>query len=149
MIWAGVKYEPGELKAVAYDAEDRPADEYIVKTAGAPAAVKLEPEQDALVADGEDMAFVAFHICDAGGTRCPTADNLVTFRVSGPAELVALDNGNAASLELFTAPSHRVFNGSGMAFVRSLPGEEGDIVIEATSEGIAPASVTIRAHKAD
>jgi beta-galactosidase len=144
LIWAGVVYEPGELKAVAYDDKGRPAGECVVRTAGAPAALRLEPEQTEFYADGEDMAFVAFHVCDRAGTRCPRADHLVTFRVSGPAELAALDNGNAASTELFTGSAHRAFNGSGMVYLRAKAGAAGEVTLDASADGLAPARLTLR-----
>ena len=39
-----------------------------------------------LRADGSDVALVDVEVVDAEGNRCPTALNLISFSVSGPAE---------------------------------------------------------------
>ena len=145
LVWAGVPYEPGELKAVACDDDGKPVTEYIVRTAEEPAALSLVPEANTFNADGDDMAFVAFHICDSRGVRCPRADHKVMIRITGPAEIAAMDNGNAASVELFAGPSHHAFNGSGMLYLRSRKGESGEVVVEATSDGLKPARITLQA----
>ncbi len=143
LIWAGVAYEPGELKAVAYDDECRPTAEYSIRTAGAPAALSLAPEQTEFFADGEDMAFVAFHVCDNAGVIAPKADHQVSFHITGPAKIAAVDNGNAASLEPFVAASRRAFNGSGMVYLRSLAGKTGEVTMEASANGLTSARITL------
>ena len=60
--WNNVKYEPGEVKVVVYDANGQRAGEKTMRTAGKPAQLILDvwtQHDDArLDADGEDMAFV-------------------------------------------------------------------------------------------
>ncbi len=43
LIWPDVKYEPGEIRVVAFDSEGRPAAEQTVRTAGKPYAIRLTP----------------------------------------------------------------------------------------------------------
>ena len=40
--WNNVKYEPGEIKVVVYDAQGNKAGEQTVKTAGKPAKLQLD-----------------------------------------------------------------------------------------------------------
>jgi beta-galactosidase len=120
--WNNVKYEPGELKVVVYDADGRQAGEQAVKTAGKPAAIKLDPwtQQDgSLKADGQDMAFVTVSLTDADGTIIPNADDQLTFSVSGAGRFEAVCNGDATSLEPFTQPTMRLFNGQLVVTLRS------------------------------
>ncbi len=143
LVWPDVRYQPGELKAVAYDNDGQPVAATVVKTAGPAAAVELEPDRESMAADGDDMAFVAVRIVDAAGNLCPTADHLVTFRVDGPAEIAAVDNGDATSLEPFQADHRRAFNGRCMVYLRSQRDQAGPITVHAESAGLAPARAAL------
>ncbi|MBT3193162.1 MAG: DUF4982 domain-containing protein [Verrucomicrobia bacterium] len=134
LVWPDVRYEAGELKAVAYDNKGNPAAETIVKTAGAPAAIALTLDRDTIVADGDDMAFAAVRILDADGNLCPTADNPITFRIDGPAEIAAVGNGNATSLEPFQANHRQAFNGMCVVYLRSLRDSAGEITLHAEAD---------------
>ena len=118
--WNNVKYQPGELKVVVYDADGKPAGEQTIKTAGAPAALKLDvwTANEALNA-GDDMAFVTVSLTDAEGTLIPQADDQLTFEVSGAGTFQAACNGDATSLESFTKPTMKLFNGQLVVIVRS------------------------------
>ena len=121
--WNDVKYEPGELKVVVYDAEGKAAGEQIVKTAGKPAALKLdvwtETDNSQLVSGGQDMAFVTVSLVDAEGTLIPQASDQLTFEVSGAGQFQAVCNGDATNLESFTQPTMKLFNGQLVVVVRS------------------------------
>ena len=145
LVWPDVRYAPGELKAVAYDNEGCPAAETIVRTAGQPAAIELTLDRDSIAADGDDMAFATVRILNADGNQCPTADNLVTFRIEGPAEIVAVGNGDATSLEPFQADHRKAFNGLCMVYLRSVNGGSGPITLYAEAEGLAAATAVVEA----
>lgn len=144
LVWPDVRYAPGELKAVAYDADGKAAAETVVHTAGSPASVELKADRDAMVLDGEDMAFVTVRILDADGNLCPRADNLVKFVLEGDGEIAAVDNGNAASLEPFIADERKAFNGLCMVYLRSREGEGGTVTLRAHAEGLSSAAATLR-----
>ena len=142
--WNNVKYEPGEIKVVVYDAQGNVAGEQTVKTAGKPADLKLEVwtrnsenqgdrsldsntirsyENQGPVplisADGDDMAFVTVSLTDAEGTLIPQADDQLTFEVSGAGTFEAVCNGDAKSLESFKQPTMKLFSGQLVVVVRS------------------------------
>lgn len=120
--WNDVKYEPGELKVVVYDANGNVAGEETIKTAGKPADLQLETwtaSDKGLTADGEDLAFVTVSLTDAKGTLIPQADDQLTFEVSGAGTFEAVCNGDATSLESFKQPTMRLFNGQLVVVVRS------------------------------
>ena len=127
--WNNVKYEPGEIKVVVYDADGKAAGEQTIKTAGKPAGLELNtwtknPEKNQLWADGEDMAFVTVSLTDADGILIPQADDQLTFEVTGAGSFEAVCNGDATSLESFKMPTMKLFNGQLVVIVRSgkLPG---------------------------
>ena len=142
LMWQ-VPYAPGTLRAISFKGGAQiAADE--VRTAGAPARIALEPDRASLGADGEDLSFVTVRIQDRDGNFCPLADNLLRFKVEGPARIAAVDNGNAATVEPFQAEYRKAFNGMALAIVRSERGKPGKVRLTAISEGLQSAEAAIR-----
>lgn len=140
--WDEVRYEPGELKVVAWR-EGRSWATDTVKTAGPAARLVLAAERDTLAADGRELAFVAAGIEDANGVFAPVAANLLRFSVSGPAGIVATDNGDATDLVSFSSHERRAFHGRALAIVRAQRGAGGKIVVRVEADGLAPAEAVI------
>jgi len=143
LVWNGVVYEPGELKAVAYDRDGKIVKEVVVNTAGAPAEIHLTPDKKEMVGDGEDMVFVYVDITDEKGVLCPNADNMVRFGLEGPAEIVAVDNGDPTSTEPFQSHYRKVFHGRCVVYLRSIKGKTGTLKLTAESEGLKKCEVSI------
>jgi beta-galactosidase len=143
--WMDVAYEPGELKAVAYKG-NWPIGEAVVRTTGAPAALRLTPDRKGLAASGDDLCYVTIEAIDARGDVCPLADNLVRFQVEGPAEFAASDNGDPLSLESFVKPERKLFYGKALAIFRTKAGAGGEIRIRAESDGLKSASATVNSR---
>ncbi|HEY4973255.1 MAG TPA: DUF4982 domain-containing protein, partial [Steroidobacteraceae bacterium] len=141
LLWQ-VPYEPGTLQAVAYQ-HGREVAHDEVRTAGAPARIRLIADRSTIHADGDDLAFITVRIEDSDGNPCPQADNLVNFRVTGAGTLEAVDNGNAASVESFHADHRQAFNGLALLIVRSRGGQAGKIDINATGDGLAPGTIEL------
>ena len=119
-----------------------------IKTAGAPAKIKLAPDRSAIAADGDDLSFVTVRIEDKDGNLCPMADSLVHFNVTGAGRIEAVDNGSAASEEPFQADHRKAFAGLALLIVRSKPGPAGAIHVTATSEGLTQASADLTTRAA-
>ena len=111
LVWASVPYEKGEIRVKALDDKGNVLEETFIRTAGEPAAVKLEAERT------NETLFVTASIVDAQGNLCPDADNLITFESNG--KILAADGGNAASTDVFHTPYCKAFHGKCMCFVRS------------------------------
>ena len=120
--WNNVKYEPGEIKVVVYDAQGNKAGEETVKTAGKPAELKLDvwtQNPPVIMADGNDLAYITVSLTDAEGILIPHADDQLTFEVTGAGTFEAVCNGDATSLESFKEPTMKLFNGQLVVIVRS------------------------------
>ena len=121
--WNDVKYQPGEVKVVVYDAQGNVAGQKTITTAGKPAALQLDAwtQHDAptLKADGDDMAFVTVSLTDAKGNLIPEASDQLQFEVSGAGTFEAVCNGDATSLESFKKPTMKLFNGQLVVIVRA------------------------------
>ena len=121
--WNDVRYEPGELKVVVYDKNGNAAGEKVLKTAGKPAKLQLDVwtqhGQAQLQADGDDLAFVTVSLVDKQGTLVPDAQDQLKFEVSGAGSFKAVCNGDATSLESFTEPTMKLFNGQLVVVVQA------------------------------
>jgi beta-galactosidase len=142
LMWNEVKYEPGTLKVVAYDAQGKAVAEEEVKTAGQPHHIALVSDRKSLVADGQDLAYVTARVEDAQGNLCPEATNQLQFAVSGAGRFRAAANGNAASLELFHEPRMKAFQGQLVAIVQAND-KAGNVQLKVTGKGVKSAVINL------
>ena len=119
LMWPNVKYQPGELRVVAYDATGAKADEAVVRTAGKPHHLVLSANRDTLAADGLDLAYVTVQVADKDGNICPVDNRLVSFKVFGDASFEATANGDPTCLMPFAQPQMRLFSGACTVIVRA------------------------------
>lgn len=140
VMWR-VPFEPGTLKAVART-NGKVVLTQEVRTAGKPAKIVLIPDRKVIKADGSDLSFVTVKVVDENGTLVPDADNLVKFQLTGEGFIASVDNGSQTSHEPFKANYRKAFKGMCLAIIQS-KSKVGRIVLNATSDGLAPASVVI------
>ena len=112
--WDGVVYEPGTLKVVVRK-DGRPWAEDEVRTAGKAVRMAVEPER---IPGGGDLVFVDIDLLDRAGTLVPDADNLLTFSVKGPVEIVAADAGDPTSHVPFYSHKLPAFHGKASVILR-------------------------------
>jgi beta-galactosidase len=93
-----VPYTPGTLEALGYT-NGKKITEDIVNTTGEPAAINLVANKLTINADREDIALVTVQVTDKHNLHVPTADNDITFSISGPGKVIGVGNGNPTSLE--------------------------------------------------
>lgn len=123
--WNNVVYEPGELKVVVYDEQGKCIGEQTVRTAGKPTELCMKTETanedkvPTLKADGKDLAYITVSVLDKDGNEVPTANNTLHFEVSGAGTFQGVCNGDATSLEPFTQPVMKLFNGKLVLIVRA------------------------------
>ena len=143
--WA-VPYAPGELKAVATK-EGKVVKTDVVRTAGAPATLRLSADRTRIAADGQDLSFVKVEVLDRDGNLCPNADNEIHFDVNGNALAIAgLDNGDATNHESFQGRDHQAYHGLALAVLKSDYKVTGDAKLTASGAGLTPASITLSNH---
>jgi beta-galactosidase len=143
--WDDVKYEPGELKVVAYKNGRRWAED-VVRTTGPAAKVLLKADRETIKADGQDLSYVTVTIADKDGLLVPRSHNLLRFALSGPGEIAAVDNGDATSHESFQSPERKAYNGLALVIVRTKAGQPGTITLKAQSEGLMAAEIRLRSR---
>jgi beta-galactosidase len=115
-----------------------------VKTAGAPAKLKLEPDRNRICADRKDLSFVTVTVTDSNGLTAPRADNRIHFDIEGPGVIVATDNGDPTAFESFQSHDRKAFNGLCLVIVRGQPGQPGKIKLIATADGLKVGALSIK-----
>lgn len=142
LIWDDAVYEPGEVKVVAYDAEGKPAEEKIVRTAGKADHLVLSANREALKADGDDLVYITVQAADKNGNIVPTDSREVKFAVKGAGKFRAAANGDPTSLRLFHLPATDLFSGAATAIVQA-DASKGMVTLEAKAKGLKGAKITI------
>ncbi len=143
LMWNETKYEPGEVKVVAYDAVGNKTAEKFLRTAGKPHHLVLTSNRKSLVADGEDLAYITVQVADKNGNIIPTDNRTVNFSVSGAGTFEATANGDPTSLMPFQNPKMNLFSGAATAIVRSAD-KEGEIKFTASAKGVKPATLSLQ-----
>jgi beta-galactosidase len=140
VMWR-VPFEPGTVKAVSR-CGGKVVCEQEIHTAGAPAQLRLTPDRSELQADGTDLSFLTVDVLDKDGNLCPDAGNEVKFEVDGPAFIAGVDNGSPMSLERFKADHRKAFHGKCLVVIQN-KGQQGSVVVKATSEGLKASEVKL------
>ena len=143
LMWDDVRYEKGELRVVAYDAQGEAVAEKSVRTAGKAYAIELTPDRRWIAADGEDLSYINVRIVDKDGNPLPTDSREIHFNVSGAGTFRAIANGDPTSLESFQEPHMHLFSGQLTCIVQSAQ-HEGTIKVEAMADGVRSAETYIR-----
>jgi beta-galactosidase len=136
---AGQADEPmGELRAEGLIGE-RVVATHVVHSPGVPAQLVLEADWCGrpLLADGADWIRVYARVCDARGTTCPFADDLVQFIATGEARVM----GDAA----VGMNPVRAEAGIAMALVQSTA-RPGEIRVRATAFGLRDGEIVIQSQ---
>jgi beta-galactosidase len=136
-----VPFEPGTLKAVGSNGGAVVASDEL-KTAGAPAKIALNADHQTLAPGWDNVSYVEASITDANGIEVPSANDLVTFTITGPGEIAAVDNADNSSEESFQAKQRHAYQGRCFAIVRATRAG-GAITLTASAPGRTPASITI------
>jgi beta-galactosidase len=144
--WDEVVYAPGTLEVVAKKGGRKWAADR-VKTAGSAARLQALPDRATIRADGRDLSFVTVRVVDEDGVVVPRASHLIRFKVDGPGEIVATDNGDPTSFEPFPAPERKAFGGLSLVIVRAWAGQPGPIRLTAWSEGLGTGTAVITASR--
>lgn len=143
LMWDDVRYEPGELRVVAYDAQGAAVAEKSIRTAGKAYGIELTPDRRWIAADGEDLSYINVRIVDKEGNPLPTDSREIRFKVSGAGSFRAVANGDPTSLEAFHEPHMHLFSGQLTCIVQSTR-QEGTIKVEAMADGVKAAECFIR-----
>lgn len=133
LVFKDVPFEAGTLEVRGKFGRRKMSDRRI--TEGKPAKLEVKCSNKGLIADGRDISFIDFTVCDAAGNRVFTSENKLTVTVTGPADL-------AGPKEITTAA------GLARVAVRS-NGKPGLVTVTAKANGLKGGSTILKAYLPD
>ena len=140
LMWR-VKFEPGEVKAVARK-NGKVVAEKTIRTSGAPARLRMTSDRIRFGnnPNGDNLAFITVEVIDKDGNLCPRADDQVFFEVEG-GRIVGVDNGNPISMERFKDTKRKAFNGKCLVVVAT---DGGDVTVRAKGYQLGGSEVMVK-----
>ena len=138
-----VWFTPGAIEAVGRNGGKIVA-QLAFQTAGNPSVISVKPERLQLAADGLEVCHIEVSLLDDAGIIVPDQDRLIEFSVTGPARVIATDNGDLRSSEPYSGSTRTTKNGRALAVIQST-GEKGDVTFTARSGDLPAAAVTLNA----
>ena len=141
IYWKDVPYTAGKITAIARKSGKEVA-RHEMETTGKAVALVLETENPNWKADGMDLQYVKVYAVDSKGRKVPTAAGEVTFDVNGAATIIAVDNGDHLSDDLFDGNKKKLYKGFAMAILRS--GQKaGTVKLKVTAAGLKGVEKTL------
>lgn len=114
-----IPYKEGTLKAEGIE-NGTIKESKILKSASAPAAIRLIAENKEMKANGEDLAFVQVEVIDQDGNLCPNASIELTATVTGQGSLAAMGNADIKDTDSYVNNTHKTWKGRALVVVRSI-----------------------------
>jgi len=137
-------YQPGKLRAVGFNGECAVCSDQL-HTAGPAARLKLLPDRQSIVADGEDVACIEARIVDEHDRLVPDRDQLLKFSIKGPGKILGVDNGDLGSLESYQGSQHITQGGRVLVVVQSMR-QGGEIELAVTADGLPQQTTTVHSR---
>ncbi|MDP9036936.1 MAG: glycoside hydrolase family 2 [Myxococcota bacterium] len=103
--------------------------------------VVLTADHPTIMVDGNDISYVKATIADGSGNVVTGASNAVTFSVTGPGAIVAVDSGTLVG-ESFRGTQRNAFQGVCFALVQATG--PGAITVTASAAGLTGSSATVQ-----
>lgn len=136
-------YSAGKIVAVAKDASGKEVARHVLETTGEAVALKIETENSDWKSNGMDLQYIKVYAVDSEGRIVPTFKGEITFDVSGEAKLIAVDNGDHSSDELFSGTQRTMYRGFAMAIIRAKQ-TPGKVNIKVSVKDLKPAEKTLQ-----
>ena len=146
-VWK-VAFEEGVLRAEGYDTEGNVVMQDRRVTPGGTDHFVLMCENDALLSDGYDIAFVDISAADRNGNTVDNARDYIRVSVSGGGCLMGTDNGDSTDPDGYKSGSRRLFSGKLLAIIGST-GEDKDVTVTVENADGKKAEITIPVIKTD
>ncbi|MFY0607602.1 MAG: DUF4982 domain-containing protein [Cyclobacteriaceae bacterium] len=138
----GVPFEEGKLVAVG--TLNGKTIESSLFTSEAVSDIKVNIDKSTLKADGYDVAHIEVQLVDKSGNPVRIDDRKVSFDVSGPVDVLGVDNGAENNTQTHNATSVITDEGRALMIIQSKNGEaKGKATVVVSGEGLTPSSIEI------
>src|SRR5690606_9534954 len=141
MIKGYLPYLPGTVSVKGY-IDGQEVCQYTLTTAGPTVKLGFDMEEIKLEAKEGFQKLFTVRALDKEGNHVFRESAKVTFKVTGPAEIVAVDNGDLCSNEPYDSQSMHMYRGC-VSTVLRLTGEQGRVVLSAYGDGLYAGQLVI------
>ena len=143
IYWQQVPYgKGGNITAIARSNGIEVA-RHRLETTGKEVALKIETENLQWKADGMDLQYVKVYAVDSKGRKVHTAQGEITFRISGAAVLLAVNNGDHYTDMIFSEGNTvKLHNGFAMAILRASR-QPGEVRVNIAGDGLRTSNLKL------
>jgi beta-galactosidase len=138
-------YQPGILLVKGYKTSVETT-RYALQTFDQAYTISAKPDRVSFEFSKKQISQIEITILDQNGIAVANADNELTITIEGPAELLGLESGSAASHEDYKSNKRKAFDGKLLAYVQSIP-KPGEIKIIITSPGLKSGTIVLKNQK--
>lgn len=144
IYWQGVEFgNGGTITAIARN-KGKEVARHQLETTGEPIALKIKAETpDNWKGDGMDLQYLSIYAVDKKGRLVPDASCQVSIDINGEATLVAIDNGDHYTDEIFCEGNSRQMQRGYVQVILRSSRNAGKVKIKATSKGLKTASMIL------
>ena len=154
--FSNVTYRTGSASAIAYDKEGNEIGRSVKRTHGEATALRITPivGTEGLLANGSDILLLDVEAVDADGNRCLTFDGTVnglrtTFEINSDNGCSIWRGGYNSGIEHSTNHKYLYLQGGINRVAVRTTMKPGDITVTASTDGLAPASITVTSQAVD
>ncbi|WP_230146175.1 MULTISPECIES: sugar-binding domain-containing protein [unclassified Pedobacter] len=137
-----VPYAVGLIKAVGVE-DNKETGSAVLKTAGEAAKITLTADRKEILANGQDLSYIAIEVTDKAGTIQPNATNRLHFKIEGPGVIAGVDNADLKDFEQYVGNTRKAWKGKALVVIKSKH-EAGDIKLTVTSPDLPAETLTIK-----
>ena len=131
ILWKDVNYDRGgSLKAIARNEKGEEVARHQIETSGKAVRLEVTPERTSWNADGMDLLYLNVTAVDRQGRVVPNYCDTLRVSVEGPASLLALDNGDHYTNDLFYGIEQKPMHGGRMQIVIRSGRRAGKVVVK-------------------
>ncbi len=140
-----VKYEPGTITAVAYDALGNVVARQSRHSFGDSKKLSITANKLSMCANEKDLCFLTIETLDENQHPVENAVDYVTVEVKGVGRLLGLDNGDSTDYDAYKGCRRKLFSGKLLAVIGSTK-KAGVIEVTVRGEGLEAASILLTAE---
>ncbi len=146
VIRSAIPYEAGELVATAFFLDDFGKEQQItdtLTTTEKPYALAMHPDKKQIKSNNREIVHITTEVVDSTGTLNHLSQHQVNYTLDGPGRIRVIDNGDLADHTAPGSTSKKVRRGKQLLILQA-GGEPGDLIINASAEGLKPSRVKIK-----
>ncbi|MDX2429681.1 MAG: glycoside hydrolase family 2 TIM barrel-domain containing protein [Bacteroides sp.] len=149
VIRSNVSYEPGELVATAFFEDEFGKERQVtdtLHTAEVAYALAMNSDRQQVSADSREVVHITTSAVDSTGTLNPFSQHKVNYTLDGPGRIRVIDNGDLGDHTEAGSSSRKLRRGKQLLILQA-GSEPGDLIINASAEGLKSSRVKIKANE--